>query len=850
PNVWVDDARLAPTDDLSTVESGWNFDASIGLMSLRLPEGLVAPIIGVGFPIPDGDGDSFPANLDCNDDNKFIFPGQDEACNDIDDDCDNETDEAEELGFQQCGVGACDHSEPICVGGVEVACNSELGKSDESCNGIDDDCNGETDDEVGFIECGLGQCAHMIYACDACDPELGKEPEVCDLVDNDCDGTTDETEGTVFCGLGACEHLISVCEECDAFTGESEEVCNLIDDDCDGMTDEGLPTVPCGIGECLHDIPACAPCNETQGAIDEACNFKDDDCDGMTDEDTPTKACGTGLCARQIPDCHECDPLVGMVPEICNGIDDDCNGETDDAQGTKPCGTGQCYQEIGKCETCDPDLGTGDEVCDGFDNDCDGETDELTGLAICGLGICAHEVEGCQACDAKLGAGEETCDGLDNDCDGSTDEVDDLGTFDCGVGECAQVLENCTDGAETACDALLGASAEVCDGLDNDCNGETDDEIGPYLCGIGQCEHEVDGCVLEGPGSCDPFEGESEEICDGVDNDCDGDTDEEQGAIVCGEALGCPQELAACVDGDLLECHPITGLAPEVCDGIDNDCDDITDEDLPSTVCGIGSCLHSVPSCIDGGPTECDPLEGAIEETCNFVDDDCDGETDESSPPITCGEGICAVTVDGCMNGFPMNCTPLDVAKPDVCNGVDDDCDGDTDENQGEITCGTGACKTVVSLCKDGVSQTCPPTMGVGEDEICNGIDDDCDGETDEDLGNFECGEGECFRLLPACSGGAPTLCDAFSGLKAEICDDLDNDCDGETDEGQGCDGEDVTSPVADVAEPVQADGASASAPAPAPEGCQASNSGQFPAPLLVFFALIAGGLFHRRRSA
>ncbi|MEC8023717.1 MAG: putative metal-binding motif-containing protein [Myxococcota bacterium] len=860
PSVTADLVPLLATDALQQSPAGWDYVSGINGVLIKVPA--AAASLHVDFPIPDADADQFPANIDCDDTDPTVFPGQDEVCNGKDDNCVDGIDEPESTGFLECGIGQCAHLEPACVAGVFVDCNPMFGQSDEICDGLDNDCDGETDEEVGTISCGTGQCVHSIYACDACDPFLGASPEVCDDVDNDCDGETDETPGTVFCGLGACAHIISVCEECDPLLGQGEEVCNLIDDDCDGETDEGQPTVFCGTGACLQEITACAPCDPLAGSTAEVCNLIDDDCDGETDEETPTVLCGTGLCERAIPACQVCDPVLGAVPEICNGIDDDCNGVTDDAGGLKPCGTGQCYREIGKCEQCIADLGAFDEVCDGKDNDCDGETDEIIGEAICGLGECAHPVAGCNVCDPLLGATLEVCDGKDNDCDGETDEVSDLGTFECGLGSCLNILPNCTEGSQTTCDAFNGAIPEICDGIDNDCDGVTDEDIASFQCGTGQCEYTVIGCNLSGPDACNPLLGASEEVCDGVDNDCDGDIDESFGTLVCGELLGCPQVVPKCVGGIEQFCHPVTGLAPELCDGVDNDCDSFTDEDQPVITCGQGACLHTVPGCLDGALNICDAFEGATTETCNFIDDDCDGETDESSPPVVCGLGACQRTIDGCLNGAPVPCVPLDVAKPDVCNGIDDDCDGDTDENQGEIICGVGACEVTLPLCVDGVAQACDAQTGQAP-ELCDGIDNDCDGEIDEGLGTKECGRGLCRRTIAACSNGAPTVCDPFLGLQSEVCDSLDNDCDGETDEGlgnltctvggeviqvPGCqDGQSVTcsdgilpsSPGSTGQDEPAEDDAIETIPGAAPGGCSSSHRTPYSSPIGISLVLL-----------
>ena len=778
--VWAAGVPLPKVASLSGVDSGSAWSAQVGVMAVKVPPSAVPVVISVAFPIPDVDQDGFPANLDCDDSVATIHPGAPETCNGKDDDCDLAIDEG--TGTLTCGVGQCAHSEPSCQGGAPGPCHPNQGQSPETCDLLDNDCDGETDEEVGDVSCGIGQCQRLVYACDPCDPMEGAEPEVCDTVDNDCDGTTDESPGSTFCGTGKCEHAIGACDTCDPFLGKADEVCNLIDDDCDGETDDGLPTTPCGTGQCLHDIPICAACDAKTGSSKEVCDSIDNDCDGETDEGLPTKPCGTGQCLHPIPACQECqDPLLGATIEVCDQKDNDCNGITDDSTDQKPCGTGICYREIPKCDTCNATEGAVDEVCDLIDNDCDGETDEQTGKVICGLGVCAHEVDGCKACDMFVGKQAEACNLKDDDCDGKTDEPEDLGTFVCGTGQCERSLPKCTAGGATSCDAFVGKTSEACDGKDNDCDGATDEDIEKVLCGQGECAHEVVGCVLQGPGACDPFQGKSDEVCNGKDDDCNGATDDGLGSVTCGAALGCERTVPKCVDGKTLKCDEKSGLAPEICDGVDQDCDAATDEGLGLITCGEGICKHGVPACTEGKKTFCDPFQNAQAESCNFLDDDCNGTPDDNIAPIACGKGICVAQAAGCVNGAPAVCTPLPVSKPEVCNNKDDDCDGDTDEGQAEITCGKGICQQKIPLCMGGVIQQCDPQTGAAP-EACNGKDDDCDGDTDEDLGTQPCGQGECARAMANCIGGVENICDPIFGSKPEVCNGKDDDCDGVTD--------------------------------------------------------------------
>ena len=177
---------------------------------------------------------------------------------------------------------------------------------------------------------------------------------------------------------------------------------------------------------------------------------------------------------------------------------------------------------------------------------------------------------------------------------------------------------------------------------------------------------------------------------------------------------------------------------PESCNGKDDDCNGLVDDGLGEAVCGAGLCQHVVAGCVDAVPGICDPFAGAVAEKCNGLDDDCDGDVDDAWPDKggpcdgpdldLCPGGILSCSEDG----EQLACTLDDENFAEVCNGVDDDCDGQVDEAEdlGETTCGLGICEHTVSACVDGAEAECDPLEGAEDDDAPDSAyeDSDCDG--------------------------------------------------------------------------------------------------------------------------
>ncbi len=251
-------------------------------------------------------------------------------------------------------------------------------------------------------------------------------------------------------------------------------------------------------------------------------------------------------------------------------------------------------------------------------------------------------------------AGVEPCNGFDDDGDGRIDEGNDLGApCAVGTGECIRAgVRVCGPDAVAVCDAIPGpAGPEVCDGTDNDCDGQIDEDEPDRACY---------------PAEADPATADRGQC--------------RSGRSICA-AIGQPP---LCLDA--------VGPAPETCDGLDNDCDDAVDEDF-----GLdGPCSVEQDGCLRSGRIACEVatldavclLDPLPEEICNDLDDDCDGIVDEGiieacydAPPETEGVGLCRAGTRTCKNGTFLPCAGAVLPAEELpASGADEDCDGTADE--------------------------------------------------------------------------------------------------------------------------------------------------------------------------
>ncbi len=537
---------------------------------------------------------------------------------------------------------------------------------------------------------------------------------------------------------------------------------------CDPGDKEGVTGTTEGLDEAILDSDgdgflASEDCNDGDAAVNagavEVCDGVDNDCDGSVDED--------------------------VLQEFYADVDGDGFGDVDSVQEgcTQPPGT---VPNANDCDDTDAAVFPGAvEVCNGIDDNCSGVIDD-------GLG-------GSWYADA------------DGDGFGNADEV----TEECdpGVG---WVRDN-TDCDDSDADAFPG-NPEVCDEVDNDCDGDTDEGVQStfYLDldrdGWGDPSATTESCAEPAgyatePGDCDDSEATvhpaATEVCDSIDNDCDGTVDEPDAADALTwyadvdsdgyGALGSPTAACSQPSGhvsDSTDCDDtvfaVNPAATEECDSIDNDCDGTIDEpdavDAPTWYAdvdsdGYGALSASSRACSEpsgyvSDSTDCNDGDSAVNpaatELCDSIDNDCDGSTDEDDASDAAtwyadsdsdGYGALSVTSRACSepSGYVSDSTDcndadsaVNPAATEMCDSIDNDCDGTVDESDasdvrtwyedsdsdafGDVSVTLDACAQPggyvadATDCDDSDSAVNPAAT-----EVCDSIDNDCDGDIDDD---------------------------------------------------------------------------------------------------------------------
>ncbi|MBL8952248.1 MAG: putative metal-binding motif-containing protein, partial [Myxococcaceae bacterium] len=599
----VDDNCLNGVDEGLTFMSYYPDADGDGVGSIVAPMSSCLPIAG-----------RVTTTGDCNDNNAMVKPGATEVCNGVDDDCVGGPDN----GLNFLSYYTDGDNDGFGAGAAMVACLPIAGRvtnntdcndanpaikpgATETCNGMDDDCAGGIDNGLQFLsyypdvdgDTYGNRLAPPQSSCnpvpnkvanslDCDDTRFAVKPgatEVCNGMDDDCDGPVDE--GLTFSsyypdfdldGYGSASAMAQsscapvpgkVTNNTDCNDGlatvrpNATETCNGVDDDCDGTIDDNTMTLAYyvdsdndgyGTGAPATAIMSCAPisgrapnntdCDDTRGGVHpgatEVCNGIDDNCAGGIDNGLTFLSYwpdgdGDGFGSSSMSAVSACAPVMGRVTnntdcndananvrpnatEVCNGIDDNCAGGIDNGLPTQSYwadGDGDGFGAGSPVMQCGPlngrvangtdcnDLNanvrpTATEVCNGIDDNCAGGVDEGNpgGGAACAtglMGVCGPGTRTCVSgslqCVGTVSASAELCNGLDDDCDGPVDETftDKGAACSAGVGVCLRTgtRECAPGGASTICSVDAGSpTAPACDGLDNDCDGVTDE---PYL---------------------------------------------------------------------------------------------------------------------------------------------------------------------------------------------------------------------------------------------------------------------------------------------------------------------------------------------------------------------------------
>jgi hypothetical protein len=708
----------------------------------------------------DADQDGTPVALDCDDADPAVRPeAMDPPGDGVDQNCDGRDAAGTDRDFDGFTVEGrpadCDDTRP----------EAAPGHADAPCDGRDDDCDG-TDPcpPPGLTDADGDGAAPETGDCDDEDPGRapGRRERCGDGTDQDCDGVdlacaADDADGDGFSPPADCDDA-----DADRYPGAPERCDDTVDQDCDGRD------LPCALaldrdadgypapGDCADRDPARRP------GAPERCNGLDEDCDGVIDEGPPEldasgapiegcrDACGPGriVCLGAEPGCR----LRTPTAEVCNGRDDDCDGTPDDGlAGDVPCydgpaptaGVGSCRAGSERCaagvaQGCKGQvLPAAIDVCDGTDDDCDGAVDEspapcydgapqTRGVGIChgGVRACTDGVEG--PCIGQQRPTDEVCNGLDDDCDGPVDEglVEPCEPGAGVEGPCSLLARTCVDGRWDPCLPMPEAGLERCDGLDDDCDGLVDEGY--------DLAADARHC-----GACGRACGEGAVCCDG---DCFPGPLCRPAAPACSDDTECPADAPRCAAGRCAPCDPAdqSGCAPD------------------ALCCpALGAAL----ACLPGNPTTgceacgaaCEPgaADRCTDRTCRCGDGpECVDPRPFCHPTrAACVECLTAVDCENALGGafcVDGSCRPCDGETHDGC-GPQQLCCGDRCVASNPAarcgTCATGCAEDAADRCLD---RAC----ACGDGPAC-----------DTDARPF-CADGRCAACRDAADCGPGLRCD------------------------------------------------------------------------------------------
>lgn len=488
--------------------------------------------------------------------------------------------------------------------------------------------------------------------------------------------------------LDACQNgegIFAAPKLCDPSVGEGdqcddENICTINDlclaGVCSGDPISNSELVQCGLGQCQRSVQSCLN-GVLQTCVPgvpqtEVCNQLDDDCDGNIDNGLDTSTtCGIGACQRTVKNCengvnNNCTPGEPSS-ETCNGLDDNCNGTNDESacalgqacSSNNTCVSGFCVDGIccneacnGTCKACNLNghVGTCESIPAGQDpaNECQASAQSSCGTngSCNGSGACQLYAAGTQCQNASCIAGQaslpDLCDGRGNCVDAGSQNCT---PYICGANAC---LTSCAD--NTQCTSGFVCISGQCKKMQGSACANNNE------CALGFC---VDGVCCN-------------QACNGTCKRCN----------LVGSVGNC-NDIQANTDPDN-ECPAVN--CSNFFFGFEGDtCFNVANVSASTATCnGSGACRTPAQECLTN------PVKGNATITCQA---DCQSPTNNTcvggiagtcsniNPGTqSCGTGLCTRTVNQCFNGQPLACVPGNPTA-ETCDNLDNDCDGTIDNN-------------------------------------------------------------------------------------------------------------------------------------------------------------------------
>jgi len=544
---------------------------------------------------------------DCDDGEETTYPGADEYCDFVDNDCDEQIDEDDAIdvlnwyrdqdsdNFGNEEISDIDCEQPAGYVADATDCDDSLNSvhpgADEHCNNIDDDCDEQIDedDAIDVLEWYEDTDADSFGNAEST-TETCWQPEGYVADATDCD----DTRASVY--------------------PDADEYCNELDDDCDEIVDE-------------------------DDALNAATWYADNDLDSFGDPDVSTTACNQPT--NYVSDNTDCDDTTDAIypgaEEVCDELDNDCDELTDDADDSLNLATATYWYE---------------------DADGDGYGNENMSVLTCTqrTGFVADNTD-CNDVDSAITLGDTWYEDADSDNYGNADSTQ------IACEEPTGYTSNDTDCDDTS-DSVYPGAEETCNEVDDNCNGDTDgdDEVvdGSYWYedadsdAYGDASSYAYACdapsnYVANDTDCDGTNGAinpvATETCDEIDNDCDGAIDDDDTDLDTSSA----PEWYADGDGDgygtdssiIVQCAEPSGYTDNT-----EDCDDTNADVNPDGV----ELDWSIDNCSDSIDNNCDGDTDGADWECMDIDSDGVGNAVDSAFPYDMDsdgitETVC-VTVD------------------------------------------------------------------------------------------------------------------------------------------------------------------------------------------------------------